>query len=267
MITRRHNTRLSLMVCGAKGSGKSAFFNSLVNKDIVKQSGSKEIDIYILNLDCDGSIQKITLIDTPGFGDSMNDEALQDSIVDYIKDQFDSFIEEETKIRRNAKFEDTRVHCLVYLIPGTGHGLKERDIVFLRKVTGLVNIVPVISKAEGMTDSELVEVKSLVNDQLQHYRIKTFDFENESLLPNPVIEQGLNSILPFACVFPENIGEDLRIRDHPHRTVEIDNPSHNDYCRLRNVILNTHTEAFIEVTDTELYERYRSDALENILQE
>lgn len=267
MISRRHNAKFTIMVAGARGAGKSALFNSLVNKEIVKSVESKEIDIYLLNLDCEGRVQRISFIDTPGFGDSMNDEELQNSIVDYIKDQFDAFIQEETKIKRNAKFEDTRVHCLVYLIPATGFGLKQRDVVFLKKVSGLVNIVPVISKSEGMKVFELEEAKRLIMDQLAHYKIKLFDFENEYLLPLTTVEQKLNSIIPFSCVFPERIGEDVLVRNHTNGLIEIENPEHNDYCKLKEALLNTHTDAFIETTNTDLYENYRSDALESILQE
>lgn len=255
------------MVAGSKGCGKSAFFNSLVNKEIVKCSASTEIDLYLLNLDCDGAIQKLTFIDTPGFGDSMNDEDIQDSIVEYIKEQFDSYIEEETKIRRNAKYEDTRVHSLVYLIPATGNGLKQRDIAFLKKASRLVNVIPVISKSEGMTTREITAMKRLILEQLERYEIKIFDFENEDLLPQSIIDAKINTMVPFASVFPEKLGEDIRIRSHPNGIIEIDNPKHNDYSMMRDVLLNTHTEALIETTDSELYEKYRSDALENILQE
>lgn len=267
MIARRHNTRFSLMVAGSCGSGKSTLLNSLVDREIVNIDPSTEINIYLLNLESDGNMQKITFIDTPGFGNSMNDEALQDSIVDYIKDQFDSYIEEETKIRRNAKYEDTRVHCLVYLIPATGNGLKQRDVEFLKKVSGLVNVIPILSKTEGMASKELQDAKTLVREQLSFYKIKVFDFENESIVLPAVIEQRLNSAIPFACVFPEETGEQPRIRTHQNAVVEVDNPAQCEYSKLRDALLSTHIEALIETTDSDLYEKYRSDALENILQD
>lgn len=267
MITRRNNTRFSLMICGSKGSGKSAFFNSLVNKHVVKGNQSGEIDIYLLNLETDNGSQKITFIDTPGFGGTMNDEKIHEMIVEYIKEQFDLYIEEETKIRRNPKFEDTRVHCMLYLIPGTGNGLKQRDIAFLKKVFQIVNVVPVINKVEGMTPTELAEVKQLINDQLKYYNINIFDFENEYVDPDALEGVLLNALIPFASVLPEKLGEQMRVRVHPSGIIEIDNPLHSDYARLRNSVLRTHTNSMIEITDTELYEKYRSDALENILQE
>lgn len=267
MIMRRHNTRFSIMAAGSKESGKTVFFNSLINKEVIKTYASPEIDIYLLNLDCDGVLQKITFIDTPGFGNSMDDKALQDSVVEYIKDQFDSYIEEETKIRRNTKYEDTRVHCLLYFISSSGKGLKQRDVAFLKRVSGLVNIIPVVSRAEGLTESEIAEVKSLIRDQLGFYSIKTFDFENEYFVPQPIIDQQLNLVTPFTCVFPEKMDECTRIRNHVCGVVEVDNPMHNDFSRLKEALLNTHIDTLIETTASDLYENYRSDALENILQD
>lgn len=255
------------MVVGSKGSGKSAFLNSLINKDLIKTDSTPEIEIYLINLDCGGSSQRISFIDTPGFGEGMNDTELHDSLIEYIKEQFDSYIEEETKIRRNVKYEDTRVHCMVYLISATGNGLKQRDIAFLEKASNFVNIIPVITKTEGMTKNEISETKLLIRDQIKNYKIRVFDFENQSEYcstePNPVLSQ----MMPFACVFPEQNGGEKRVRVHPKCVCEVDDPVQTDYSSLRDALLSSFTGALIEITDAELYENYRADALENILQE
>lgn len=123
----------------------------------------------MLNLDGIGVPRNIVFIDTPGFGSTMNDEAIQDSIVEYIREQFDLYIEEEAKIRRDPKYEDTRVHCLLYLIPATGNGLKLRDVVFLKKVAPYVNIVPVISRGDVLSEEGKCRLRELVNEQPCHY--------------------------------------------------------------------------------------------------
>ena len=267
MINKRQGTKFTIMVAGGLNSGKSSFLNSLVNKEIVRISQTSQIDIYLLNLDFGGVTQKFTFIDTPGFGYSMNDTDLQDSILEYIKDQFDSYIEEETKIRRNVKYEDTRVHVLVYLISSCGNGLKPRDIVFLQKVSNFVNIIPVITKTEGMPKKEIGEVKDLVRRQLKHYNIRIYDFDNEFYNHDTENGDQLNDLIPFSCAFPENVGTERRIRTHPFVVCEVDNPLHTDYTYLREALLSSHTNSMIEVTDAELYEKYRADALESILKE
>jgi len=255
------------MIAGSTDSGKTTFFNSLVDKEVISPANSTEINIYLLNLEYDGCLQKITLIDTPGFGNSMNDGNLINSIVEYIKDQFDSYIEEETKIRRNPKYEDTRVHCLLYFIPATGNGLKQRDIEFLKKVHNLVNVVPVITKSEGLSHQELSELRFLIRHQLDYYKIYIFDFENEDVVSQAVLDAKLNSKVPFSCVFPMRLQEDARSRIHPSGTIEIDNPAHNDFSTLKDALLNSHTDNLVEITSSDLYEKYRSETLENILQD
>lgn len=86
--------------------------------------------------------------------------------MDYIKEQFDHHLEEETRIKRNPKFQDTRLHVLIYFVAPSGKGLKEIDIQFMKKVGNFVNIIPVISKADGFTTAEMESFKSKVPHHL-----------------------------------------------------------------------------------------------------
>ncbi len=40
----------------------------------------------------------------------------------YLEQQFDDVLMEETRIKRNPKFQDNRVECLLHFISPTGHG-------------------------------------------------------------------------------------------------------------------------------------------------
>ena len=42
-------------------------------------------------------------------------------IVGYLERQYDDILAEESRIRRNPRFRDNRVHALLYFIPPTGH--------------------------------------------------------------------------------------------------------------------------------------------------
>lgn len=269
MLLRRKNSRFTIMAAGAKGSGKSTFFNNLISRSIVQSRGQCEIDVYMVNLDSIGASQNVVFIDTPGFGLTLNDEKIQDYIVEYIKDQFDLFIEEEAKIRRNPNYEDTRVHCLLYFIPATSNGLKMRDISFLKKVSGLVNIIPVISKSDALSIKETTEFKSRVNDQLQTYQIECFDFNNPEYLPiiNESISQTFGSSVdtPFTLICTDKLDDSNMTKAHVAGTIEILNPEYSNFPKLQNILLGTHTEMLIEVTVNGLYEKYRTLALENEL--
>ena len=50
---------------------------------------------------------------------------------------------------------DQRVHCCLYFIPPYGHGLRQIDLEFLKRLQYKVNLVPVIGKADTLTKPEV----------------------------------------------------------------------------------------------------------------
>lgn len=265
MIVRRQHRRFTLMAAGAHGSGRSSFFNTLIGKDIVAQKDSG-IDLYMLSIDCEGVTQKITLIDTPGFGETLDDTDTQNSICSFIRTQFNLFMAEEAKIRRNPKYEDSRVHCLLYFIPATSSGLKNTDVVFLKKVSSLVNIIPVISKCDGLATSERMDLKRRVVEQMHYYGIPLFDLDNPDLHAPPASGNNLNAMLPFLIVSADT-RPPFRTRNYLWGSMSIDNPAHSDLPTLRELLLSTHIQGLIDYTASELYENYRVAALEGSAQQ
>lgn len=43
-------------------------------------------------------------------------------IVGHLERQYDDILAEESRIKRNPRFRDNRVHALLYFITPTGHG-------------------------------------------------------------------------------------------------------------------------------------------------
>lgn len=71
--------------------------------------------------------------------------------------------EEEQRIHRNPKFQEHRVHALLYLFEPTSAGLKKFDVDFMKTLAPRVNIIPVIAKADGMDAEEKIQAKKLVH--------------------------------------------------------------------------------------------------------
>ena len=63
---------------------------------------------------------KLSVIDTPGFGDYVNNRDSWVSIVEYIDEQLESYMQQEQQPFRQGKF-DMRVHACLYFIRPTGH--------------------------------------------------------------------------------------------------------------------------------------------------
>ena len=115
-----------------------------------------------VELEEDGVRIALTIVDTPGFGDSIDNDdwwvafmicfssssssfsgsltylinmrtrfgisvliplatrSFQE-ISSYLERQYDDILAEESRIKRNPRFRDNRVHALLYFIPPTGH--------------------------------------------------------------------------------------------------------------------------------------------------
>lgn len=155
----------SLMVVGASGTGKTTFVNTLCGGEVLGHkvaddpaSAVEEDPIKIkpvdVELEEDGVRIGLTIVDTPGFGDNIDNNAQFAEIVGYLEHQFDELVALESRIKRSPRFRDNRVHALLYFIPATGHALREMDIELMRRLSPRVNVIPVIGKADTLTASE-----------------------------------------------------------------------------------------------------------------
>lgn len=72
--------------------------------------------------------------------------------------------------------------------------------------------------------------------------------------------------IPFAIVGSDTEvqtldGRQVRGRQYPWGTIEVDNEDHCDFVKLRQMLVRTHMEELKEHTSHVLYENYRSDKL------
>ena len=74
------------------------------------------------------------------------------------------------------------------------------------------------------------------------------------------------SKVPFAVVGSDSVvptpdGRQVRGRAYPWGVIEVDNESHCDFVKLRQMLVRTHMEELREHTNDVLYENYRSQKL------
>ena len=74
------------------------------------------------------------------------------------------------------------------------------------------------------------------------------------------------SKVPFAVVGSESFvrcpdGRQVRGRAYPWGVIEVDNESHCDFVKLRQMLVRTHMEELREHTNDTLYENYRTEKL------
>jgi septin family protein len=104
----------------------------------------------------------LTVIDTPGFGDYVNNRDSWMPIIEFLDDQHESYMLQEQQPRRLDKI-DLRVHACLYFIRPTGHSLKPLDIEVMKRLCSRVNLIPVIAKADTMSPADLAKFKAKVH--------------------------------------------------------------------------------------------------------
>ncbi|EDQ86981.1 uncharacterized protein MONBRDRAFT_27671 [Monosiga brevicollis MX1] len=271
----------SIMAVGQTGLGKSTLINSLFNSDIYiredypsateRQAQTMDVSSATVMLNEDGVEVRLTVIDTPGFGSAINNTGCWEAIEQYITQQFEAYEAAESALTR-TEIPDTRVHCCLYFISPSVHGLRALDIHVLRRLQNKVNIIPVIAKADTLTDEECHLLKKRVLQTIEEENISIYRFPDESQNPlfadDPTIQQA-RSCLPFAIcssqqVVRSNNGQSVRGRTYPWGTAEVENPDHSEFTLLRDLVLRTYLQNLIDTTNDSHYEKFRAEHLSGI---
>uniref|UniRef100_A0A9J8ARN5 Septin 9a n=2 Tax=Cyprinus carpio TaxID=7962 RepID=A0A9J8ARN5_CYPCA len=263
---------LNIMVVGQSGLGKSTLMNTLFKSKVSRKSfpGTAEekipktIEIKSISHDIEekGVRMKLTVIDTPGFGDQINNENCWQPIMKFINDQYEQYLQEEINIDRKKRIPDSRVHCCIYFIPPTGHCLRPLDVEFMRRLSKVVNIVPVIAKADTLTLEERDFFKKKIREELRAngidvYPQKEFDEDAEDRMINEKIRE----MIPFAVVGSDQEyqvnGRRLLGRKTKWGTIEVENIAHCEFAYLRDLLIRTHMQNIKDITSSIHYEMYR----------
>ncbi|KAI9219221.1 Septin-type guanine nucleotide-binding (G) domain-containing protein [Blastocladiella britannica] len=273
--------QFNMIVVGSSGLGKSTFINTLCNQPVVPKRAyddpalcavEKTISINPVTVETeeDGFKIQLTVVDTPGFGDNIDNSTNFNTILSFIERQYDEVLSEESKIKRNPKFLDNRIHVLLYFIQPTGHSLREIDVEFMKRLSSCVNIIPCIGKSDTFTPKELSDFKKRVMEDIRFYGINVFEFPVEEEDDEETAEenQELRNLLPFAIIGSDDEvmvnGRLVRGRQYPWGVVEVENLKHCDYTRLRSVLLSSHMHELKEITEDHLYEEYRASKLSKL---
>merc|ERR1711993_148303 len=213
---------------------------------------------------------RLTVVDTPGFGDGLEGNGSWKACVKYVDDQFAAYFDGESGLNRK-NIVDQRVHCCLYFIPPYGHGLRQIDLEFLKRLQYKVNLIPVIAKADTLTKPELERLRANINKEIEENDIEIYQFpdcdsdEDEDFQDQ---DRTLKNSIPFAIVSATHVlevgGKKIRCRQYPWGLVEVDNPEHSDFALLRRFIVQTHMQDLKDVTHDVHYENYRVQCLSNL---
>ncbi|XP_015772331.1 PREDICTED: septin-1-like, partial [Acropora digitifera] len=245
----------TLMVVGESGLGKSTLVDSLFLTDLYDETEipkavdrihqTVEIETNTVEIEEKGIRLRLTVVDTPGFADAVDNTDCWQVITNYVDEQYEAYLQDESGLNRRH-IVDNRVHCCLYFVCPHGHGLA---FCFLKCCSYLFHFLQVL-------------------DEIQDNGIKIYTFpdcDSEDDEEFVQINQELKASIPFAVIGSNSVaeirGKQVRVRQYPWGVAEVENPEHCDFIKLRNMLIRTHMQDLKDVTQEVHYENYRAERL------
>ncbi|XP_035287831.1 septin-6-like isoform X2 [Anguilla anguilla] len=263
----------NILCVGETGLGKSTLMDTLFNSKLSGEpmrhsQPSVQLQSQTYELEESNVRLKLTVVNTVGFGDQIRKENSYSSIVEFIDAQFEAYLQEELKIKRTLhSYHDTRVHACLYFIAPTGHSLKGLDLLTMKQLDSKVNIIPIIAKSDAIAKSELHKFKTNITSELVSNGVQIYQFptDDETVAE---INSTMNVHLPFAVVGSTEevkVGNKMvKARQYPWGIVQVEDESHCDFVKLREMLIRVNMEDLREKTHTRHYELYRRCKLEEM---
>lgn len=277
------------MLAGESGLGKTTFINTLFSTTVKSYTDnttrhassirkSAEIGITKAELEEKGFKVRLNIVDTPGFGDNVNNKESWQPIVEFIDDQHESYLRQEQQPNRRS-IHDMRVHACLYFIRPTGHSLKPLDIEAMRQLSTRVNLIPIIAKADTLSPQEISDFKHRIRQVLQAQGIEIYKPTIDKEDPQDVTgtrgttpaeaEQirALIDVMPFSVIGSEKDvetpdGRVVKGRQYLWGVAEVENEEHCDFRKLRLLLIRSHMLDLIQSTEDVHYEAYRAKQME-----
>jgi len=205
---RKDPTPFNILVIGTKGCGKSSFIDFLRTAlalparkqahtpsppaTAVAADNSPFTSQY-LETEVDGERVGVTLWDSEGLEKNIVDFQLP-IITSFVESKFEDTFSEEQKVVRAPGVKDTHIHCVFLILDPTRLGqniadarkksnlVKAGNAVFggldenldlnvLRELQGKTTVIPVISKADTVTEAHMRHLKKMVWDTLKRAKL------------------------------------------------------------------------------------------------
>lgn len=161
--------------------------------------------------------------------------------------------------------------------------LKPIDIVVLKKLSDVVNVVPVIAKADSLTLEERQAFKERIKEEFAFHNLKMYPYDNDELddeerainaqikvcdctpSARPFVSNYVQDIIPFSVVGSEKTivvnGKQVRGRQNRWGVINVEDENHCEFVYLRNFLTRTHLQDLVETTSQIHYETFRAKQL------
>ena len=207
---------------------------------------------------------QVTLVDTPGYGETLHTEESFEVICSYVDSLFERQLRAESswsaRDAERMRLQDPLVHvCLYFVAP---HRLKHIDIAFMRALHKKVNIVPIIAKSDTMTTKEKDEFKMQVREALKTEGIEAYPFDVSTLRAMEQQDK-IEYRMPWAVIGSTDAyldaGATVYLRKYPWGNALSSEPAHSDLPALRNMIMWSGQWHDLKMAARAKYEAWRCE--------
>jgi septin 3/9/12 len=138
--------------------------------------------------------------------------------------------------------------------------------VVLKKLSDVVNVVPVIAKSDSMTLEERRAFKERIKEEFSFHNLKMYPYDNDEFDEEErAVNAQIKDIIPFAVVGSEKAiiigGKQVRGRQNRWGVINVEDENHCEFVYLRNFLTRTHLQDLIETTSQIHYETFRAKQL------
>lgn len=273
----RRGFQFTVAIVGEAGLGKSTLMEALFKVKYAQRSFSsvdERINAEVLINPTDIFIEekgikvRLTIVETPGYADSITGKDQFSQLSNYIDNQFNKYYNDETSVNRK-NMQDHRVHCILYFINPSQNGLKPIDVEFIKAYHEKANIIPVIAKSDMLTVKEMNELKAKLRTEFKDNGLKIYTVPNadEEDLEDPEYKKRYMKFKdrhPFAVIGPEgeydHEGRRIRGRCYPWGIVDVEDENNCDFKILQELLM-THMTDLVEFTHDVHYEKFRANKM------
>eukprot|EP01134_Creolimax_fragrantissima_P001904 CFRG1904T1 len=273
---------LSILLMGETAIGKSTLVDNLFNAKLSGPPSDSFHKKVFVDERChvveERNIRlKVNLAEVKGFGDQIDCSNSLAPVINYIETKYEEYLAYELQAcRTSSPWTDRRVHLCLYLITPNGRGLRNIDVDALKQLGKIVNVVPLIAKAESFTKAETANFKKLIRAQVDEHDIKVYLFDSEEeefavqqLCADDIAKRAealeeredVQAQLPFAVSASNDITDDRLHRKYPWGTTKVESEAESDFNILRKAILRLYTNELVHSTNVKHYENFRTNRM------
>lgn len=305
----RQGTSYNLLVAGAGFTGKSTFIETLLNFTETRQPTEEpkreeslfhevcdmfctnnpladlleehtefpnpehmglSVTTTTLKVEERGYTADVTVYEVSGIGDSVDSHLDWVPIRNMIMNRFE---EHHMAEERGIEGADKRIHACVYFLEPRG-AMREIDAKTMKEIGKICNLIPVISKADCLTEEEYRAIKGEMARAMTEQGISLFD----CILANETKKVVELKFLPLRIICGEKRAEEeskgvmstdklcsplanrmAGVREYPWGKMAVDDES-SDLGKLRCILVKSHAVDLMEMTE-KYYEEYRTNKM------